>query len=112
MNRMLALEWGCVNIYSLSSDGSRVVDIVASDAIATKKKVFIRGSPLAWQKKGLGEGSLPALMYRTRRRIVSAEIVVKCNAGGTRTCFANQVSPAVKADRAIPIGIAIFFHRT
>jgi len=61
-------EWGCLSNYSLSSDVSRVVDIVVSDAIATKKKVFIHGSPLEWQKKGLGEGSLPATMYRAQRR--------------------------------------------
>lgn len=32
---------------------------VVSDAIATKKKAFIRGSPLARRKKGLGEGKSP-----------------------------------------------------
>lgn len=34
-------------------------EIVVSDAIATKKKAFIRGSPLARRKKGLGEGKSP-----------------------------------------------------
>lgn len=34
-------------------------DISVSDAIATKKKAFIHGSPLVRRKKGLGEGKSP-----------------------------------------------------
>lgn len=34
-------------------------EIVVSGAIATKKKAFIRASPLARRKKGLGEGKSP-----------------------------------------------------
>lgn len=33
-----------------------VSEIVVSDAIATQKRAFIYKSPLAWWKKGLGEG--------------------------------------------------------
>jgi len=99
-------KWDCLSNYSLSSDVSRIVDIVVSDAIATKKKVFIHGSPLAWQKKGLGEGSLPARMYRAQRRIV-----VQCNAGGYSHVFCKSGLTCGKSGPYDSYwgGIAVFF---
>lgn len=71
-------------------------DIVVSDAIASKKKAFIHGSPLVRRKKGLGEGKSPRAdmsgAASHRRRL--AQIVVNCDAGNTRMCFANQTPPA------------------
>lgn len=71
-------------------------DIVVSDAIASKKKAFIHGSPLVRRKKGLGEGKSPHAdmsgAASHRRRL--AQIVVDYDTGSIRVYFANQTPPA------------------
>lgn len=56
-------------------------DIVISGAIASKKKGFIRGSPLIRRKKGLGEGKSPRadMSSAASHRHHLAQIVVNCD---------------------------------